>query len=72
METKLRLRKFSPIDREYPIYEIVVGDDVLFDVGRNDAGDFEFASHPASGGRVVPLLDIITLMQEAKRMLAEG
>lgn len=71
MQTKLRLRKFSPIDREYPIYEIVAGEDVLFDVGRSDMGEYEFACHEASGGRVLPLLEITGLIEEAKRLLAE-
>lgn len=71
MKVELRLRKFSPIDREYPIYEVVVGDEVLFDIGRSDSGDYEFSVHAASSGRVVPLPELIHLMEEAKKLLAE-
>jgi len=28
----VRFRKFSPVDREYPLFELVEGDNVLLDV----------------------------------------
>lgn len=71
MRTQLRLRKFSPIDREHPVYEIIEGDEVLFDVSRNDAGEYEFGAHAASSGRVLPLLEITALVEEAKKLLEE-
>jgi hypothetical protein len=37
----LRLRKFSPIDRDCPIYEVVDGGCILLDVARTDTGDYE-------------------------------
>ncbi len=71
MDIQLRLRKFSPIDREYPIYEIVQGQVSLFDVGRNDAGDYEIAFHPASSGKILSLDAVKALIREAEQLLSE-
>jgi hypothetical protein len=43
----VRFRKFCPVAREYPIFELVEGDDVLLDVSSSDAGVLEVALHEA-------------------------
>ena len=53
--SELRLRKFSPIDRDHPIYEVVDGDCVLLDIGRIDDGAYEIAIHADASGRVIAL-----------------
>jgi hypothetical protein len=49
----MRFRKFGPIDREYPIYELIDGDAVLLDVSKNDEGIIEVAFHEALKDRVI-------------------
>ena len=61
----MHFRKFSPIDRESPIFELVDGVVVLFDVSKNDQGVLEVAFHEGSTGRVLEF----ELLQE---LLAKG
>ena len=67
----LRLRKFTPIDREYPIYEVVDEQDrVFFDVARTDETTYEVAFHEAVSGAVLPLDDVEQMIAKAKALLA--
>jgi len=43
----VRFRKFSPVDREYPIFELVEGDNILLDVSSSDDRVLEVALHEA-------------------------
>ena len=46
-----KLQKFAPIDRNYPIYEIIdEANEVLIDVSRSDAGIYELMCHQAAAG----------------------
>ncbi len=69
---QLCLRKFSPIDREFPIYEILDGDQQIVDVTRSNAGEYEISFHETSVGRVLPLLPLIALITEAQELLSNG
>ena len=51
----VRFRKFSPVDREYPIFELVEGDDVLLDVSVSDDEVLEVAVHQASIAKIFKL-----------------
>ena len=63
----LRLQKFTPIDRDYPIIEIIdEGGAVLLDISRNDGGELEMAFHPAIANRVLAYDDWISLVEQAK------
>ena len=64
----IRFRKFAPVDREYPIFEWVEGDDVLLDVGVSDDGVLEVALHEAGGGRVFKLDDLHAILMHGKRL----
>lgn len=49
--TAFRCRKFSPLGREYPIYELVNADGaVKFDVSRTDEGIEEVTFHAGAAG----------------------
>ena len=61
----MHFRKFSPIDREYPIFELVDANAVLLDISKNDDGIVEIAFHEALRGRVLDL-------EHLERLLAEG
>ena len=67
----VRFRKFSPVDRESPIFELVEGDDVLLDVSSSDAGVLEVALHEASRGKVFKLDDLYAILMQGKRLLEE-
>ena len=72
-ERTIRLRKTSPIDREFSVYEIVdERGDVLFDIGRSDDGEYEMALFDAERrGRVLALEQVLALVREAQRLIAE-
>ena len=67
----VRFRKFAPVDREYPIFELVEGDDVLLDVGSSNAGVLEVALNEASRGKVFKLDDLHAILMQGKRLLEE-
>lgn len=67
---ELRWRKFSPIDRDFPIYELVDGDVVILDVTRNENETFEIAFHQGASGRVLDLGALERMIAEVKRLLA--
>src|SRR5215510_12133987 len=68
---QVRFRKFSPVDREYPIFELVEGDDVLLDVSSSDDGVLEVALHEASKGKVFKLDDLHAILMQGNRLLEE-
>ena len=56
--TKLRWRKFSPIDRDFPIYELMDGEVIVLDVTKGKNGSFEIGFHEGqASGRVFDLFD---------------
>jgi hypothetical protein len=66
----LKLQKFAPIDREFPIYEIVDDNgEVLLDVTRSDEGTLELGLQKNSQNRVIPLKEVLTLIEQACRLL---
>jgi hypothetical protein len=67
----VRWRKFSPLDRDYPIFEVVEGDDVLLDVSVSDDGVVEVALHEAGGGKIFKLDDLHAILTQGKRLLEE-
>ena len=67
----VRFRKFSPVDREYLIFELVEGDNVLLDVSSSDDGVLEVALHEASIGKIFKLDDLHTILIQGKRLLEE-
>ena len=67
----VRWRKFSPLDRDYPIFEVVEGDDVLLDVSISDEGVVEVALHEAGGGKIFKLDDLHAILMHGKRLLEE-
>jgi len=67
----VRFRKFSPVDREYPIFELVEGDNVLLDVSSSDDGVLEVALHEASMGKIFKLDDLHAILMQGKRLLEE-
>jgi hypothetical protein len=67
----VRFRKFSPVDREYPIFELVEGDDVLLDVSVSDDEVLEVAVHEASIGKIFKLDDLHAILIQGKRLLEE-
>jgi hypothetical protein len=67
----MHFRRFSAIDRENPISELVDGTTILLDVSKNDQGTLEVAFHGALQGRVLSLELLERLLGEGRR-LAEG
>jgi hypothetical protein len=65
----LRWRKFSPIDREFPVYELLEGEVVVLDITRDENLGFEIAFHQGASGRVFDLATIERMIAEAKILL---
>ena len=67
----VRFRKFFPVDREYPIFELVAGDEILLDVSVSDDGVPEVALHEASIGKIFKFDDLHAFLVQGKRLLEE-
>ena len=67
----LRFRKFSPIDREYPIFELVEGENVLLDIGATDDGLLEVAIHAAAVNKLFRYDQLMELLIKGQKLLEE-
>lgn len=68
---KLRWRKFSPIDRDFPIYELMDGDVIVLDVTKGKNESLEIAFHEGASGRIFDLSTIEGHIAEVKSLLAK-
>jgi len=67
--TDSHFRKFSPIDREYPIYELIEKDRVLLDISANDDGVIEVAIHEASVNRIFEFEQLNRILMEGRKLV---
>lgn len=68
----LKIQKFVPNDREYPIYEVIDDDNnVLFDVSRTDSGAYEMMIQKGGAGRALPLHEVLQLIEQARALLEQ-
>ncbi|WP_437576752.1 hypothetical protein [Sorangium sp. So ce887] len=67
----LRWRKFSALDRDFPIYELVDGDAIVLDLTGDERGNFEISFHDGARGRVLDLATLERLLAEAKSLLMQ-
>jgi hypothetical protein len=67
----LRFRKFSPIDREYPIFELVEGENVLLDIGATDEGLMEVAIHAAAANKLFRYDQLMELLIKGQKLLED-
>jgi hypothetical protein len=66
----LKLQKFAPIDREFPVYEITDDSgDVILDVSRADDGTLELGLQKLAAGRIVSLREVLRLIDEACKLI---
>ena len=66
---ELHWRKFTAIDREYPILELVEVDQVLLDLGISDEGVWELSIHSSGGGKVMTLELFESMILSGKEIL---
>jgi hypothetical protein len=62
---QVRLRRFSPVDRLTPLFEVLVGDDIIFDVGEDD-GSFDIMFHEAATKYRIHVDVFIAIVADAK------
>jgi len=68
----IRFRKFSPIDREYSIFEALDDDEaILFDVSMTDDGRLEISFYSAIAGRILAIDDFQAALAEGIRLTAD-
>ena len=66
-----RFRKFAPIDREYPIFELVHEQSqiVFFDMGATNTGVLEVAIHQGAVNGIVNFDELMLLLKEGQRLV---
>jgi hypothetical protein len=68
----LKIQKFVPNDREYPIYEVIDDENnVLFDVSRTDSGAYEMMIQKDGAWRALPLHEVLQLIEQARALLEQ-
>jgi hypothetical protein len=72
MSAQLRWRKFSPIDRDWPIFELVAGEVIILDVTKGNDASLEIVFHEGALGRSFDLPTIERFLAEVKTLLAEA
>jgi hypothetical protein len=71
MNMNLRWRKASDINREYALYELLSGESILLDIGYSDEREMEVCFHQAISNALINFNELISLLEEAKRMADE-
>ena len=65
----LRIRKFVPLDRVYPILEVLMDDEVILDISRDNNRNLEIAFHDGISNKVMPVSKLLEIVEECKTML---
>ena len=66
---QIRLRKFSPVDRASPLFEAVIGDEIVFDIGERN-GRFDIAFHPGATKYTIDVDVFTAVVADAKERIA--
>lgn len=64
-------KKFLPTDSQYPIVELVDGDEILFDISTNDDGVIDVAFNAPACGRLFTYDQLMLLLEKGKKLLEE-
>lgn len=67
-----RYRQFSPLDRVYPIFELLIGDDVLLDFSATDDGVIEICFHEKAANFCTHYHELSPLLEEGKKLVEEA
>lgn len=66
----ITIRKFAPIDRDAPIFEVCIGQDVLFDVTSGVGSSVLITFHQLKVEHTVPLSELLAVVDAAVAKLA--
>lgn len=66
-----RWRKASDVGREHALFELLVGEEAVMDLGYSDEGVLELAFHAAARGWIVAWPEFETLVAEGRRLADE-
>lgn len=69
--SRLRWRRFSPIDRDLPIFELVDSGLIILDVTKDDAGNLAIAFHDGAVGQALDLRMFERLITEVRALFAQ-
>jgi hypothetical protein len=67
--TEVRFRKTSDVKREWPIFEAMVGNRIIFDIAVGEDGLLELLVHEGAVGRIFGLEQLRALIAEGERLI---
>ena len=70
-KSELKVRKFVPVDREYPIFEVLAEEQAILDVLKDDEGNLEIAFHEAISNRVMRVFALQEIIEACRISLEE-
>lgn len=72
---EVRFRKFSAFDRRSPIFEVLIGEVIIFDIARRDgddfASDFEVGFHEGIAMIRVSVSALVEMIRMGEQMVAK-
>ena len=69
---KVRFRKFSPIDRDSPIFEVLSHEEIIFDISKGDeSGEFELMFHKDISNKYMSVDLLIKILENGKKLITK-
>ena len=68
--TDYRLRKFSPIDRDTPIFEVIYEDKIVLDISKNeDNGSYEVMFYADAANKSITVELLNEIIEKGKELI---
>jgi hypothetical protein len=69
---QVRYRKFSAIDKDNPIFEVLSNEEIIFDISKDDeSGEFEVMFHQAACNKYLSADLLIQVIEGGKKLIIE-
>ena len=67
---QVRYRKFSPIDRDSPIFEVLSNEEIILDISKDDeSGEFEVMFHQNACNKYLSTDLLIEIVENCKKLI---
>jgi hypothetical protein len=69
---KVRYRKFFPIDRDSPIFEVLSSEEIILDISKDDgSGEFEVMFHKDACNKYLSADLLIEIVENGKKLIVD-
>jgi len=69
---KVRYRKFSPIDRDSPIFEVLSNEEIILDISKDDeSGELEVMFHKDACNKYLSVDLLTEIVENGKKLITD-